>query len=209
MSRNVFIINTDREYNALFEKLGFTLTKDFDKANLIVFTGGEDVSPDLYGDNKHLKTWNNPHRDEREQMLYSIACKEGIPMVGICRGAQLLNVLNGGRMYQDVGKHAVGAGHLLVDTSTHQEILVTSTHHQMMMPAEKAEVVAIANEGGYREWVENGFVEREEVSNEDYEVLYYADTNCLCFQPHPEFTGAKWEPMKEYFANLLQRYLGF
>lgn len=208
MSKKVFIINGDRDYNNLFKKFDFELTDHIDKASLVVFTGGADVSPNLYGDAQHPATWNSPYRDLQEQQLYLMARESGTPMVGICRGAQFLNVMNGGRMYQDVGSHAIAHGHTLVDVENGQEVLVTSTHHQMMMPHESAKVVAIARQGSFREWVQDCAIQREEVSLEDYEVLFYEKSKSLCFQPHPEFVGAKWEPMKEYFHSLLQRYLG-
>lgn len=206
--RNVMIINGSGEYRRLFtEYLGFNLVDDMSIANLVVFTGGEDVSPDFYGADAHPRTYSNPYRDLEETKWFGVASDLDIPMVGICRGGQFLNVMSGGSMYQHVSKHALHGCHDAIDCETGQHIAVSSTHHQMMKPGPDAQVVAVATLGGYREWYEGQVFKRDE-SNTDYEVLYYDTTKCLCFQPHPEFTGPQFEHMKEYFQQCLLKYLG-
>lgn len=53
--------------------------------NLILFTGGEDVTPSFYGENKGKFTKNNRHRDDVEQDLFHRMYYQ-IPKLGICRG---------------------------------------------------------------------------------------------------------------------------
>ena len=197
----VGIIDGSFSYRKLFEDGGHQIVSSVEDADLVCFTGGEDVTPALYGATKHPKTYNSALRDAREEEAFKI-CKElGIPMVGICRGGQFLNVMSGGTMYQHVTGHT--GDHELVDRLTGQVMLVSSTHHQMMKPANNAIIIATANQGGRREWYE-GDVFHADLSEEDYEVLYYEDTKCLCFQPHPEFTDPKYKDMKEYFHNLIE-----
>lgn len=205
--KKVLIVNGSFDYRNLFEQLGFETTTNIDEADLMCFTGGEDVSPSLYGDKAHEATFNSTYRDRVEQQMFDLALTAMVPMVGICRGGQFLNVMNGGRMYQDVTKHAIYGTHPIVDLESGETIEVTSTHHQMFMPHESAKVVAVANLGGEREWYD-GQVFRRDTSNTDYEVLFYEKTNSLCFQPHPEFQGEQYQPMKNYFARLLNKYLG-
>lgn len=200
-----YILNGNYEYKALFEALGFTITKRFEEADLAVFTGGADVTPSYYGDKPHPRTFNDVYRDKEEEKYFQEFLKNGVPMVGICRGGQFLNVMSGGRMYQHVSNHT--RSHSITDVQTGETIYVSSTHHQMMMPSEKAEIVAVASEGGYREWFD-GPIARRDMSEQDIEVVHYAHTNALCFQPHPEFSGAEYESMKRYFKDLLSRYLG-
>lgn len=203
----VLIVAGNSQYRRLFEDvLGFEITSQITEANVVCFTGGEDVSTDLYGDEKHQATSCNPARDDHELEIFTHCVQNGIPMVGICRGAQFLNVASGGRMYQHVGSHAIAGTHLLVDLETGEPIPVTSTHHQMMMPHEEANVLAIATLGGFREWYD-GNVAKRDTSNTDYEVVYYPGTRCLCFQPHPEFGGEEYAPMKQYFKRLVNQYL--
>jgi gamma-glutamyl-gamma-aminobutyrate hydrolase PuuD len=203
--KKVLIINGSGAYIQLFKELGFEVTHNAGKANLAVFTGGADVTPALYGDKQHQFTGIDSHRDEEEAMWFNTLLELNVPMVGICRGGQFLNVMSGGRMYQHVGNHT--RSHSITDLYTGETVYVSSTHHQMMMPSEQAEVIAVASEGGFREWYD-GQVFKRDVSDQDYEVVYYNHTNALCFQPHPEFNGAEYEGMKRYFQHLLSAYLG-
>jgi len=66
----------------------------------VVFTGGADVSPFMYGEKKLSVTCNDEHRDEQEKLFFERYTK--VPKVGICRGGQFLNVMNGGKMWQHV-----------------------------------------------------------------------------------------------------------
>jgi len=68
----------------------------------IVFTGGSDVDPALYGDTPHGATRVKPNRDRAELMLLRAAAERGVPLLGICRGHQVVNVALGGTLYQDL-----------------------------------------------------------------------------------------------------------
>lgn len=200
----VMIVNSSYAYDNLFTKLGHTLVADVASADMLVFTGGEDVSPHLYGDHKHHMTGSSIKRDASEAMLFDDAKERGLPMVGICRGGQFLNVMSGGRMYQHVGKHC--GVHEITDVLTGEVVQVSSTHHQMMKPSEKGLLVATAYLGGEREWYDQQ-VFRKDVSTEDVEVVFYPHTRCLCFQPHPEFVGDVYIGMYEYFKRCLERFI--
>lgn len=192
-------------YTAMFKELGYDTVHNIDLADLVCFTGGADVGANLYGHREHRTTFSSSFRDEAEMIIFKEALKLNIPMVGICRGGQFLNVMAGGEMYQEVSKH--GMSHDLIDLETGETIYVTSTHHQMMKPHESAIIVATAKQGGVREWWD-GSDFAQEVSTQDIEVLYYRHINALCFQPHPEFTGKDLVPMRTYFASLLERFFG-
>jgi hypothetical protein len=204
----VLIVGGGSAYNNLFTGAGWMVTHEASRADMVLFTGGEDVSPDLYGEERHPRTYNCEKRDMDEKAIYE-ALKGKVPMVGICRGGQFLNVMNGGKMYQHVASHT--SSHTMVDTLSGEEIYVTSTHHQMMRPGPGALLVAIANEGGGKEWM-NGKTINQTFEGPDIEVVYYPDTECLCFQPHPEFYiwgESKWKDMREYFFKLIQQYFLF
>ena len=199
---NVLIVNSSGGYDRLFRKLGHTLVYDESKADFLVFTGGEDVTPAFYGAKKHESTHNSTYRDVFEEGVFQRNLDK--PKVGICRGGQFLNVMSGGEMYQDVGKHC--GAHEITDLLTGETLLVSSTHHQMMKPSHKGLLVASAGLGGSRVWYE-GTILKKDVSKEDIEVVYYEHTNSLCFQPHPEFENEIYHPMQAYFAKCLERYL--
>ncbi len=198
----VLIIHSSKQYEDMWKELGFSLATTLKDADVVCFTGGEDVTPAYYDAKKHDQTFNNPIRDAKEALFFDDALAMGVPMVGICRGGQFLNVMNGGAMYQHVTKHC--GNHHLTDAHTGESVLVSSTHHQMMKPSEDAVIVATANLKGDREWYE-GQVFKKDVSDEDIEVVYYPMTQSLCFQPHPEFTG--YPGMREYFKRVLNTYI--
>jgi (2Fe-2S) ferredoxin len=203
MNKSVYIVDSSYAYEKLFRFLGWDVVFSLSQANLVCFTGGEDVSPYLYGAVEHRYTHSNRSRDVTEMGIWNAAQQLNIPCVGICRGGQMLNVMNGGAMYQDVSSHT--RDHLITDVLSQQTLLVTSTHHQMMKPAKNGLIVASSTLGGSREWYE-GDVFHQDVSNEDIEVVWYAKTRSLCFQPHPELSGPNYMPMKEYFDMLLKRF---
>lgn len=205
MKTKVCIVQPTPSYVEMFKKLGYEVVDKLKDCELICFTGGADVSPRLYKESQHPHTHCDPHRDNAELAIYHIAAAKKIPMVGICRGGQFLHVMNGGKMWQHVNNHGVSAGHILIDVDTDMDYTVTSTHHQMMRYSGSGELVAIAAESSFKETMgAHGMISNIE-ETEDVEVLWYAATNCLCFQPHPEFVGAT--ETFGYFSTLLKRYL--
>ncbi|MDB4302056.1 gamma-glutamyl-gamma-aminobutyrate hydrolase family protein [bacterium] len=203
----VLIVNGSGAYTRMYTQRGHTVTNNMDEADLIQFTGGEDVSPSLYGEAKHPATFNSEVRDHAEKKFFEHAVANGIPVAGICRGGQFLNVVNGGKMWQHVDNHAIGGTHELVDVDTNKRIQVTSTHHQMMRAGHTGKVVAYAESlSTFRQNMVEGEVsvcDAEEY--DDVEVVYYDNTNSLCFQPHPEFMV---ESCADYYFELLERCLG-
>lgn len=197
----VAIINGDNQYTKLFTNMGHKVVDD-DNVDLFVFTGGEDVTPSMYGAVAHQSTYFNPRRDDLEAKI--LRDNPGVPCVGICRGAQFLNVMAGGEMYQDVTDHC--RPHSITDSTEGFNVWVTSTHHQMMKPSPEGLLVASSHIGAYREWWDGQIFTREK-SEQDFEVVFYPRTKALCFQPHPEFFAAEYEGMRRYFGELIVRYL--
>ena len=69
----------------------------------LVLTGGTDVSPTHYGEEPLDPGWGGDAvRDSWEIALYHEALKQGRPVLGICRGCQLINVAEGGTLWQDL-----------------------------------------------------------------------------------------------------------
>ena len=91
----------------------------------IVLTGGADIEPERYGhDNTDSTT--EPHRDEIEFALLHNAIDRQLPVLGICRGLQVVNVYNGGTLNQHVPDHMridvaphEGAHRVLLEPGTH------------------------------------------------------------------------------------------
>ena len=69
----------------------------------LMVTGGLDVDPARYGEAPHPATYGcEPDTDEWELALLQAAIEVDMPVLGICRGAQMLNVLRGGTLLQNV-----------------------------------------------------------------------------------------------------------
>ena len=68
-----------------------------------LFTGGQDVSPEIYGEEKtEFCGETSELRDTLESTLLKIAIDENKPVLGICRGLQFINAALGGTLYQDL-----------------------------------------------------------------------------------------------------------
>jgi putative glutamine amidotransferase len=76
----------------------------------LLLTGGEDVAPARYGQEPHASVVDvNPERDELEVALIGEARRLRVPILGICRGIQILNVACGGTLVQDIATEVAGA----------------------------------------------------------------------------------------------------
>lgn len=79
-----------------------------DRLDALVFSGGDDVDPRRYGRAPGPQTHTiDPQRDQNELELFAAAMGKGIPVLGICRGAQLINIARGGTLIQHL---EVGTG---------------------------------------------------------------------------------------------------
>ena len=116
------------------------------KLDVLVMTGGEDFDPALYGEKRspELGTVNAP-RDDFDIRLLNAARRRRLPVVGICRGCQLINIAFGGSLWQDLPSEypAEGVQHrdvyhrIAVDPDSRlagvlgtTNIVVNSMHHQ-------------------------------------------------------------------------------
>ena len=119
----------------------------------LILSGGHDVDPHNYGEEPKQKLgdiW--PERDKFDMRLLKLAEENGIPVLGICRGAQIINVYHGGTLYQDLSyrkektlKHSQGqtptllthtvktvAGTKIADLLGKKEMQTNSFHHQLI-----------------------------------------------------------------------------
>ena len=78
--------------------------EEFENCHGLVLTGGPDVAPELYGDWPDETVHIDSERDGVEYRLIDIALKKEMPILGICRGLQILNVYFGGTLIMDLEK---------------------------------------------------------------------------------------------------------
>jgi GMP synthase-like glutamine amidotransferase len=167
-----------RKFNQLDgSKFFYKPVSNIREADLVIFTGGADISPQLYNENAIPGTQFNVHRDINDVWAYNW-CRDKVKL-GICRGAQLLNTLSGGSLWQDVPNHRSGSHMVEVrnpDTekfwdskplngwSKSLTFPVTSTHHQMMRLGPEAVLLghavpnADADRGSICEWKQGGSI---------------------------------------------------
>ncbi len=125
-----------------------------DSCDGILFTGGVDINPKHYGEEVLPECGEiADKRDEFELPLYAEAAKRDMPILGICRGIQLINVAAGGTLCQHVPAHAgvkhdveIARGSLLYDILGKDTIYTNSSHHQCVkMPAPNMTAQAWSN----------------------------------------------------------------
>lgn len=145
------------------------LDQCFSMCDGLLFTGGHDVDPALYGEEKLPECGQCCHeRDVMESYLFDKAVKEDLPVFGICRGIQFMNARLGGSLYQDletqhpsgtehhmtppydrgIHKVTIRDGSLLADIIGAGEHRVNSYHHQAVKDlAPVAEAMAYSEDG--------------------------------------------------------------
>lgn len=184
----------DREYEEMFDSHpSYEVTQDLDEADLVCFTGGTDINSDFYNEDPHYAADLPDYgRDDYEAWVFNEMRVLGKPMVGICRGSQLLYALNGGKLNQDIGGHLGSHAATVTDplTGDQEVMVVSSSHHQQM----RYDPLLDVNILGYGE-------ELREI-----EVAYFPRTKCLCHQPHPEWMDSE-APYREYFFKTLSLIL--
>jgi putative glutamine amidotransferase len=72
----------------------------------LLLTGGADIDPARYGRPNLASVDIEPERDELEAEAWAAATVRDLPVLGICRGFQAINVFSGGTLLQDIGEHA-------------------------------------------------------------------------------------------------------
>lgn len=201
---NVYVVGVGYAYERMFKQAGYALATSMQEADLLCFTGGADVSPEMYGE-ENVGSYCSPERDKYEEQVFDWAYANDVPMVGICRGGQFLNVMNGGKMWQDVDNHAISGTHKAL-CKYWGEIMVSSTHHQMMRPHESGEVLVSAGLAFYKLSGEGMWEAGEGGFDDDCEVVHYKDTKSLCYQPHPEIVNEDHQ-CRKHFLMLVDKLM--
>lgn len=214
----VFLPHRNDAVSNMFLEHGFQVTFLQEDADFIVFTGGADINPVLYGESRNQHTSIDYRRDLCDmQAIKKLETHQRL--IGICRGAQLLNVVLGnGTLYQHVNNHT--RPHRAIDleytdsTETPKEFEVTSTHHQMMIPGLEGDVLLGARQAD-EFYCEGGSPVRRSKLTDMYEKNYELDAEAvfynishpvLCYQPHPEYVKME-DPLRQHFFNTIFDYM--
>lgn len=200
--RKIYIVGGGSRYANWME--GTVVDKMAD-ADLVVFTGGEDVDPDFYGHPKHPYTGCNTIRDRFERVEFNEASKLKKPMIGICRGAQFLCVMNGGLLIQ----HQQNTQYLHdINVGDEKTVEITSMHHQSAfpfnLPKESYKILG---------WTENLSKFHEDGNRDEMnppvecEIVYYPKERCLGIQGHPEMLDPKKHPTIPFLQTMLNNFM--
>ena len=188
----------------------------FDMCDGLVFAGGNDIDPSHYGEAPTaLLSPIDPERDVQELQLWEWAREADKPVLAVCRGMQIVNVGNGGTLYQDIPsdlpnaqKHRVDPEHSQPDDylqimhrlrikedsrlaailGEHDDVGANAFHHQAIKKVgEGLEVTA---------WTDDQVVEGLEMPSKKFVV---------CVQSHPESLEEEVEPLwRKLFSAFVQ-----
>ena len=175
----------------------------------LLLTGGVDLDPSLYGEAAHPEVHVEPARDDLELAAWQVALERGVPVLGICRGFQAINVFSGGTLVQHLEGHddSTGAptGHPLhLDpTSRLAGILgethpltftdVNSYHHQAVRPVDLAPGLRAAGTSPHEDGLLVEALESEE--GDDWLV------GVQCHPERPELIGPEFERLWRAFVD--------
>jgi len=197
-----YIVNRDHATPySNYTKLFAEIVSDIEDADVVLLSGGEDINPQLYGQPLKYSYEPNLQRDAQDIAAIDEAMYKEIPIVGICRGSQLLNVMCGGSLIQDVNFHT--HWHTMI-TSDGEDMRVSSTHHQMMVPGEGSELLGWAEKQGTK--FRDAFNDDITVEKEP-EVVYYPEYKALCFQYHPETMPAGMAAVRYFHETIKEKLL--
>lgn len=184
----VFVVGGATNYANFLEEA--SLVDRVKDADVVLFTGGEDVDPSLYGCEKERYTYSNKSRDLAEKAIFEMV-KPNQLCLGICRGSQFLCVMNGGILVQHCWDHAIGHTHGITDGDKLYQI--TSTHHQMQYPYNLDEadydVLFVASPSRSDDYIGENVKSRTIVEEGEPEIVLYHKEGfpkCLAVQGHPE-----------------------
>lgn len=167
----------------------------------LLLPGGWDIDPAAYGEPRDFRTGEvDPALDRTEIALVRCAVAAGVPVTGICRGMQLVNVALGGTLHQHVEEHpplrprdrlahpvTVEGGSTLATITGPGPVMVNSLHHQA--------VRRVAPGLGVTAQSPDGVIEGLEA----------LDHRVLAVQCHPEELTAGHEWARRFFAAVVER----
>lgn len=168
------------------------LKESIRSAHGLLLTGGGDIAPELYGEEQSEKCESvSSLRDRTELTLIEYALEKRMPILGICRGIQVMNVALGGTLYRDISGHMAQGGydkvHHMVETEKILEGIcphnyaVNSFHHQAVrVLGDELDVCARAYDG---------------------------TTEGIYMPKYPFFVGVQWHPERMVNADTSSRKL--
>lgn len=168
----------------------------------LLIGGGDDINPERYGEAARIVIRFDQERDDLEWRMLELAARDRIPVLGICRGAQLLNVFHGGNLHQSLvevienlvlrrtilprREIRIDPDSLLARVMQLTEVRVNSLHHQGVDRLAEGFRIAAKDD--------NGIVQAIEHTDQRF---------LLGVQWHPEYLPQS-RPHRRIFSALVQ-----
>jgi putative glutamine amidotransferase len=187
----------------------------------LMLTGGNDVAPALYGEQADVTVVDvDPQRDEFEIGLVAEARRRSLPILGICRGVQMLNVACGGSLVQDIRSHVSGALEHSFKVPEHQSFflahelwlepgtLLDRLMRERLSDADACEVNSRHHQAVKR--VAGGFRVSATAPDGVFEAIEDQSASfCLGVQWHPEnfWRTGEFRPLFEGFLEAAQKLI--
>lgn len=173
----------------------------------IVLWGGEDISPSLYNELPCVNSGPREPtmRDLFETHLLREAKEAGIPIIGVCRGAQLACAFAGGSLIQHVNKH--NDGNHIIKTFDNLVIETTSAHHQMMYPYDVTHELLAWCETPRSKVYQPETTKHSAAYDKklvfEPEVVYFNELNAMVCQGHPEWMKESSQFVQWFLEQIL------
>ena len=197
------VILVNQSYVSLIASLGglpVIVTEEpriVDKLDGLLIIGGQDIDPELYGaqqqvtyqeisglSRRYLRSQDyapNRIRDDFEIALYHAAKAKKIPILGICRGIQLINVAEGGTLYQELpesskiqhegGPDGHSHGHFIKIDPNSKTYELMQTEHYPISSLHHQGIECLGKNLRAAAWAEDGLIEIIEWENKDQWVM--------------------------------------
>lgn len=188
------------ESHSILERSDLDVHKYAEALDGLVLQGGVDISPSLYGEepievmSKHRQ---DPIRDRYEMKLLHAFVQRKKPVLGICRGFQLMNVYSGGTLFQDLPtQRPLEVDHYrsdLYDRLTHDVKFVKNGLLHRMYGKNEGKIVSIHHQG-----IKNlGDQLKVEAHSDDGLIEAFSS------QAYPFFVGVQWHPEFQQIDGVL------
>ena len=96
--KKIFVVGNDNYHYGEWIK-NYQFTTNLEEANIVIFTGGEDVDPSLYDCEKHSSTYSNIRRDLEEKEIFEKIRPDQL-CIGICRGLRIMAHVKHGELLE-------------------------------------------------------------------------------------------------------------
>ncbi|MEJ6654894.1 MAG: gamma-glutamyl-gamma-aminobutyrate hydrolase family protein [Pseudomonas sp.] len=150
----------------------------------VVITGGHDIDPVLYTAEPEVVPRYDPERDALETAIIDDALVHRLPLLGICRGAQLLNARRGGNLYQELRSQRRRTSNRRTILPLKTLDIVPGSRLAELLGTERAQINSLHNQAI------NQLGQQLQVSGRDLDGIIQAIED----PEHPFLIGVQWHP---------------